>query len=82
MNLEQLEKANKIAESIKRCKTNIELAKYTQSESVVIRTSYLKFNGIDKGIEIPDSLFRVIGKLILSEHSQNLKDFEKELESM
>lgn len=33
MNLEQLEKGNKIAKEIENCKANIKAANYTQSES-------------------------------------------------
>lgn len=82
MNLEQLEKGNKIAKEIENCKANISKANYTQSESVVIRKTYLKVNGIEGSIEVPASLFRVVGKLILSEYNQKLIELENELQSI
>lgn len=82
MNLEQLEKGNKIAKEIEHCKANIKAANYTQYENAVIRKSYLRFNGIDESIEVPETLFRVVGKLILSEYNQKLKELESELQSI
>jgi hypothetical protein len=82
MNLEQLEKGNKIAKEIENCKANIKSANYTQSENVVIRKTYLKVNGLEESIEVPESLFRIVGKLILSEYNQKLIDFESELQSL
>lgn len=82
MNLEQLEKGNKIAKEIERCKTNIKAANYTQSENVVIRKTYLEVNGLEESIEVPESLFRVVGKLILSEYNQKLIELESELQSL
>ena len=82
MNLEQLKKGEKIAEEIENCKANIKAANYTQSESVVIRKTYLEVNGLDESIEVPESLFRVVGKLILSEYNQKLIELEKELEAL
>lgn len=82
MNLEQLEKGNKIAKEIENCKANIKATNYTQSESVVIRKTYLKVNGLEESIEVPESLFRVVGKLILSEYNQKLIELENELRSI
>lgn len=82
MNLEQLEKGNKIAQEIENCKANIKAANYTQSESVVIRKTYLNVNGLEESIEVPESLFRVVGKLILSEYNQKLIELERELEAL
>ena len=82
MNLEQLEKGNKIAKEIEKCKANIKAANYTQSESVVIRKTYLSVNGLEESIEVPESLFRVVGKLILSEYNQKLIELERDLESL
>ena len=82
MNLEQLEKGNKIATEIENCKANIKAANYTQSESVVIRKTHLKVNGLEDSIEVPESLFRVVGKLILSEYNQKLIELERDLETL
>lgn len=82
MNLEQLQKANKIAEQIEVCKANIKMANFTQSEDVTIRKTYLSVNGLNNSIEIPKSLFRIVGKLVLSEYQQRLIELEKELKSI
>jgi len=82
MNLEQLEKGKKIAEQIEKCKAEIEAAKYTQYENIVIRKTYLKVNGLDDSIEVPESLFRVVGKLILSEWNQKLRELENEFQML
>lgn len=82
MNLEQLNKANKIAKEIEVCKDNIKMANFTQSEDVTIRKTYLSVNGLNKNIEIPESLFRIVGKLVLSEYQQKLNELEKELLSI
>lgn len=82
MNLEQLEKGNKIAKEIENCKANINAADYTQSENVVIRKTHLKVNGLEESIEVPESLFRIIGKLILLEYNQKLIELERELDAL
>lgn len=82
MNIEQLEKCNQLAKEIETCKANIDLAKYTQSENVVVRKTYLNMNGLEERIEVPETLFRVIGKLILAEYNQKLIELEKEFHSI
>lgn len=82
MNLEQLEKGKKIVEEIENCKANIEMANYTQYENVVVRKTYLKVNGLDKSIEVPESLFRIVGKLVLCEYQQKLIWLENEFQSL
>ena len=82
MNFDQLLKGNRIAKEIENCKANIIAANYTQSEKVAIRETHLNVNGIEGGIEVPASLFRIIGKLILSEYQTKLIDLENELQSL
>jgi hypothetical protein len=82
MKLEDLEKANNLVQEIEKCKENIRGAKYTQAEKVVIRETLLKVYGVDTEIEVPASLFRTIGKLILVEYTQKLAELEKELENL
>ena len=82
MNLEQLEKGNKIAKEIQNCKANIKAVNYTQSENDVIRKTYLKVNGLEESIEVPESLFRIVGKSILSEYNHKLIELESELQSL
>ena len=82
MDLEKLNKCNIIAKEIEHCKSNIQKANYTQSENVVLRSTYLKVNGLDESIEVPESLFRIVGKLVLSEYQQKLIELEKEFMSL
>ena len=82
MDLEKLEKGNKIAKEIENCKANIKAANYTQLQNIVIRKTYLKVSGLEESIEVPESLFRIVGKLILSEYNQKLLEFESELQSL
>jgi len=82
MTEEQLEKAKDISWEIRKCNKNIERANYTQSENVTIRETYLKVDGVDTSIDVPASLFRVIGKLILSEHQQKLIELENEFKNI
>ena len=82
MNQEQLKRGIQISEEIERIKPSIKALKWTQNENVVDRRSYYRFSGIEGEIEIPESLFKVIGKLVLSEHSQKLIELERELESL
>jgi hypothetical protein len=81
MTIEQLEKANAIKDQIERCELNIKRVSYTQIENFVPRITELHCHGTE-AVEIPDSLFRVIGKLILSEHNQNLIELKNEFNSL
>ena len=82
MTKETLEKANDISNKLEECKKNLQKIGYTQSENVVIRESYLRCNGIEGGVTIPKSLFRVIGKLIESEYIQEIDKLQKELDRL
>jgi len=85
MNIEQkdkIEKINKITEEIEKCNRQIKIAEYTQYEQLVIRETYLTGNGIDGQMIIPETLFRIIGRLVLSEYQQKLNALEKELDKI
>jgi hypothetical protein len=82
MNLERLKKGNAIAEEIKKCRANIKAATYTQAENVLIRKSYLKVYGLEESIEVPESLFRIVGKLVLAEYNLKLIELQNELQSI
>jgi hypothetical protein len=82
MTYEQLEKAKEIASQIEQCKENLKKANFTQYPNVVERRSYFKFYGIDEDIEVPETLFRTIGKLIISEWQQKLSEYEKEFKDL
>ena len=82
MTEETLKKANDLANKLEVCKKNLKKAGYTQSENVVIRESYLRCNGVEDSIKIPESLFRVIGKLIESEYIQEISKLQKQLDEL
>lgn len=82
MDLETLERAKKIETRMNELKYSIERCNYTQSEKAELRQMGLDFNGINGGIIVPKSLFRVVGKLVLSELQNELNDLEKELHSL
>lgn len=81
MTHEKLERANLISREIRNIESNIKRAEYTQDESVVTRSTYLNGNGFE-AIEIPASLFRIVGKLIISEYQQTLIELKKEFENL
>lgn len=82
MNKKQLAKATLIDKKIEKCKNNIQALEYTQLEGVLPRETYLTFNGTVDSIEIPETLFRVIGKIILSEYQVKLIELQKEFDSI
>ena len=82
MTKEILDKANNLSNKLEKCKNNLQKIGYTQSENVVIRESYLRCNGIEDGVTIPKSLFRVIGKIIESEYIQEIDKLQKELDKL
>lgn len=77
MTQEKLLKLNELSEQIGKCQINIQRALLTQSESFIPRSVWLLGNGVQE-IEVPESLFRLIGKLVLSEWNQRLIDLQKE----
>ena len=82
MTYDKLEQAQEIASRIEQCKDNLKKANYTQFPNVVERWSYFKFYGIDGHIEVPETLFRKIGQLIISEWEQKLSEYEKEFNEL
>lgn len=82
MKIETIEKANYLVNKLKECKENLSKIKYTQNEGVEIRTSVFVCNGIQHGVEIPKSLFRVVGKLIESEYINEIDKIQKELDKL
>jgi uncharacterized protein YlaN (UPF0358 family) len=84
MTYEQLERAEKLTSLIEQCKDNLKKANYTQYPEVVELRSYFHFlfYGIDGNIEVPETLFRTIGKLIISELEQKLSEYEKEFNEL
>lgn len=82
MNLEQLERGKRIVVEIEKCKQNIEAASYTQREDVYVIETHLSISGIKQGIRVPEGLFRIVGKLIMSEHQRRLIELEEEFESL
>lgn len=83
MNIETLQRATKIQERIKFCREQIAHAEYTQSETIVPREMRCKFNGLRDGeMVITETLWRVVGKLVLAEYQQELNRLESEFASL
>jgi len=82
MTQEQLERGKELSEQIENYKENLKRAQYTQYESVVIRESFLRFNGIEGSVKVPKNLFRTIGKLIVEELTKEIYRLENEFESL
>lgn len=82
MTNELLAKANDIAAKIEHCQSMIKKANWTQLPDVVIRKSYFSFDGVDGDIVVPESLFKLIGKLVLSEYNQKMIELQNEFDSL
>ena len=82
MTQDQLEKGKELSEQIENYKENLKRAQYTQYESVAIRESFLRFNGIEGSVMVPKNLFRTIGKLIVEELTKEIYRLENEFESL
>jgi hypothetical protein len=82
MTKEQYLKAGVLIKNIELIESNIKLSQWLNCEDVVIRPTYLRVNGLEKEIVIPESLFRVIGKLILQEQKILLDEYKANLEQI
>jgi hypothetical protein len=82
MTEEKLKRGNELEKQIQETKENIRIAKITQLMDVVERPMYIEFLGTDGTLKVPESLFRIIGKLILNEHQQKLIELENEFNNL
>ncbi len=82
MIVEKLKRANELQKQIDFIKESLKDLSYTQSEKVTTRKSYLKFNGIENDIEIPENLFRFIGQIISFEYKVKLQELENEFNNL
>jgi hypothetical protein len=79
MTEEKLKKCNKVAKEIETIKVYLESIKWMINDSVVERPISITFSGCScDQIVAPESLFRVIGRLLYNEYQQKLLDLEKE----
>ena len=78
----KLKKCNELAKQIKEIENNIEISKFTQSENVPQRPMFIEFLGHDQVLKAPDTLFKIIGKLILNEYQQKLIKLETEFNNL
>jgi hypothetical protein len=82
MTEETLKRGNELAKQIEETKENIRVAKLTQSENMPIRPMYIEFLQDTPKLIAPQSLFRIVGKLILNEHQQKLIELETEFNNL
>ena len=83
MNIETLKRATAIQERIKFCREQIKHAEYTQGGAVP-RQMGCGSNGLppNERMVIPETLWRVVGKLVLAEYQQELNRLEAEFASL
>lgn len=81
MKKENLKKANELIEEIEHAEESLRIAQWTQTENVLERVSRLSI-GSGADIDVPKSLFKVIGKLILSEYVLRLAELQKEFDEL
>ncbi len=82
MTNETLKRANELSKKIEETKDYIKTAKLTQSAEWSNRPMYIEFLGSGNALYAPQSLFRLIGKLILNEHQQYLNELETEFNNL
>jgi len=84
MNIETLQRATAIQERIKFVREQIKHAEYTQADHVVPREMGYGFNGLppNERIVIPETLWRVVGKLVWAEYQQELNVLEIEFQNL
>jgi hypothetical protein len=82
MTKEQVKRGNSILNEIDFYEEEIKKISYTQHTTVLERKMYLRWNGSESDSVIPESLFRIVGKLVLSEYRQQLIKLKEELENL
>lgn len=84
MTQEQLEKSIKLQNKIDIAMRNHQGACYMVASTVVPRVSTLRFLGLDEDdtIIIPESLFKMIGGILLREYEQELRQLKSEFDNL
>ncbi len=82
MTKEQVQRGKSILNEIDFYEREIKKISYTQHTIVLEREMYLRWNGSESDSVIPESLFRIVGKLVLSEYRQQLIKLKEELENL
>ncbi len=82
MNRDKVNKANELTKEIDSIKESIGKIVYTQKDGVKIRESRFTCLGLDEGVEIPEILFRKMGKIIEIELKSRLSELEEEFEAL
>lgn len=84
MTEENLRKANSILKEINELKENIRIAEYMCDNTVAVRNSTLDFIGLkdEEALNIPSSLFRKIGMLVMEENNKTLEKLQKQFDEI
>jgi hypothetical protein len=82
MNTEKLKRCNEIQKLIYEAKDQINAAKCTQDNAVVSRPIKLELSFYNRQLIAPESLYKIIGKLILDDYEQKLIDLETEFNNL
>lgn len=78
MTEKKLDDCNTLARKIRDTKSNVAIAKWMLSEDTPARSLLLPAGYAGTEIKIPESLFKIVAKLLYNEHQQNLLELEKE----
>jgi len=78
MNLENLEKANKISKDIEEKKISVKKLRYALSENVVERSMVIDFTGCDGIVEIEKKDFKKLCGIMLPILLNDLNELEKQ----
>jgi len=82
MKKETLLKGQELLEKIEEAQKNLKSAKYMTYDDINPRCSYLNFLGVNEKIEIPETLWRVLGRMLVSEFNQQIFELQKELDEL
>lgn len=82
MTNEKLQKANELKRQIDFIKKNIESCEKTQYPETRTYGGTIHFNCSSLKIDVPESLYRIVGKIILSEEIVRLEKLQKEFDSL
>lgn len=82
MTKEKINKANELLAEIQFLERQISNIDYSLKDNYKERESYLKWHGNSGDVVIPESLFKVVNKLILDEYTQMLNEIKNEFENL
>ena len=80
MEKEHLDEGIQLMNKIEKYKEELKKASYTQYLNVAPRCTYLKV--YDETINVPEELFRIIGKLIVCEYETKIIELQEKFKKL